>query len=57
MENLALVTFATRYGSTEETARAVAQTLRDHVLTVALRSIAEVESLERYCAVVLGAAL
>jgi menaquinone-dependent protoporphyrinogen oxidase len=57
MEDLVLVTFATRYGSTAETAQAVAQTLRDSGIAVELQHIGEVAALDRYCAVVLGAAL
>jgi menaquinone-dependent protoporphyrinogen oxidase len=57
MENLVLVTFATRYGSTAETAQAVAQTLRDRGILVVLQPVREVDSLDRYNAVVLGAAL
>ena len=57
MENLVLVTYATRSGSTAETAQAVAQTLRDRGILAALQPVREVDSLDRYSAVVLGAAL
>ena len=57
MDRLVLVTFATRYGSTAETAQAVARTQRDGGVAVDLLPIREVASLDRYCAVVLGAAL
>ena|SRR5258708_987796 len=57
MEHVVLVTFATRYGSTADTARAIAQTLRDRGLAVELQPIRSVASLEPYSAVVLGAAL
>jgi menaquinone-dependent protoporphyrinogen IX oxidase len=36
MDRMALVTFATRYGSTAETAQAVARTLRDRGVAVEL---------------------
>lgn len=52
-----LVTYATRYGSTQEVAEAVAATLREGGLEVDLRPMREVGSLEGYRAVVLGAAL
>ncbi len=57
MQFSVLVTYATRYGSTEETAQAVAQTLRDKGLGVEIQPVKSVTSLEGYCAVVLGAAL
>jgi len=57
MEHVVLVTFATRYGSTEETALAVAQSLRDKGLAVEVQLIRDVVSVDRFCAVVLGAAL
>jgi len=52
-----LVAFATRYGSTQEVAEAVAATLRERRLEVDLRPAREVRSLEGYSAVVLGTAL
>jgi menaquinone-dependent protoporphyrinogen oxidase len=57
VEHLVLVTYATKYGSTAETAKAVAETLRDCGLDVDLQPIRNVVSVEQYCAVVLGAAL
>ena len=57
MDRLVLVTFATRYGSTAETAQAVARTLPDGGVAVDLLPIREVASLDRYYAVVLGAPL
>ena len=57
MDRLVLVTYATRYGSTAETAQAIAQSLRDGGVAVELKPIAEVASLDAYDAVVLGAAL
>jgi menaquinone-dependent protoporphyrinogen oxidase len=52
-----LVTYATRYGSTQEVANAVAETLRDCGLAVDLQPMRAVRSLEGYSAVVLGAPL
>jgi menaquinone-dependent protoporphyrinogen oxidase len=52
-----LVTFATRYGSTQEVAEAVAATLRERGLAVDIQPMREVRSLEGYRAVVLGAPL
>lgn len=52
-----LVAYATRYGSTQEVAEAVAATLREHGLKVDLQPMREVRSLEGYRAVVLGAPL
>jgi menaquinone-dependent protoporphyrinogen oxidase len=52
-----LVTWATRYGSTEEVAHAIADDLLQQGLTVKAQPISEVSSLERYDAVVLGFAL
>ena len=57
METVVLVTYATRYGSTEETALVVADALRTSGLAVESQPIRCVHSLERYCAVVLGAPL
>jgi len=52
-----LVAYATKYGSTREVAVAIAQILREHDLEIAVRPARDVHSLERYSAVVLGAAL
>jgi len=52
-----LVAYATRYGSTQEVAEAVAATLRERRLEVDLRPAREVRSLESCGAVVLGTAL
>jgi menaquinone-dependent protoporphyrinogen IX oxidase len=52
-----LVTYATRYGSTQEVAEAVADTLRLHGLVVDVAHMTDVLSLEGYDAVVLGAAI
>jgi menaquinone-dependent protoporphyrinogen oxidase len=52
-----LVAYATRYGTTKEVAEAVAAALREEGLDVDVRPAREVDSLERYSAVVLGAPL
>ena len=50
-----LVTYATRYGSTQEVAEAVASTLRERGLEVDIQHMPKVRTLEGYDAVVLGA--
>ena len=57
MEPIVLVTYATRFGSTEGVAQAVAQTLRENRVAVELQPIRSVRSLEPYAAVVLGVPL
>jgi menaquinone-dependent protoporphyrinogen oxidase len=57
MESVVLVTYATRSGSTEEVAQAVAQTLRENSVPVDIQPVRSVRSLERYAAVVLGVPL
>jgi len=57
MEPIVLVTYATRSGSTEEVALAVAQTLRESGVAVETQPVRNVHSLEGYTAVVLGAPL
>ncbi|HET8851011.1 MAG TPA: flavodoxin domain-containing protein [Ktedonobacteraceae bacterium] len=57
MSALILVTYATRYGSTQEVAEAVAATLRECGLEVAIQPMRDVRTLEGYRAVVLGASL
>jgi len=57
MTTTTLVAYATKYGSTKEVAEAVAATLRKHGLEVEVRSAREVQALDDYSAVVLGAAL
>jgi len=57
MSATVLVTWATRYGSTEEVAHAIADDLLKQGLAVHAQPISEVTSLERYGAVVLGFAL
>lgn len=52
-----LVTYASRYGSTQEVAEAVAATLRVLGMEADCRPMREVRSLEEYSAVVLGTAL
>ncbi len=50
-----LVGYATRYGSTQDVAEAVAATLREHGLDVDLAPMSKVRTLAGYRAVVLGA--
>jgi menaquinone-dependent protoporphyrinogen oxidase len=57
MSDSILVTYATRYGSTQQVAKAIAATLRKRGLGVALQPAREVQSLDGYRAVVLGAPL
>lgn len=52
-----LVAYATRYGSTEEVAAAIAATLRERGLAVDLQPMHAVQTLAGYAAVVLGAPL
>jgi menaquinone-dependent protoporphyrinogen oxidase len=52
-----LVAYATRYGSTQEVAEAVAATLRERGLEVDIRPMRQVRILNQYGAVVLGAPL
>ena len=57
MENKVLVAYASKYGSTQEIADAVAATLRESELAVDLQLMREVRTLAGYSAVVLGAPL
>jgi menaquinone-dependent protoporphyrinogen oxidase len=57
MEARVLVAYATRYGSTQEVAEAVAATLRERGLAVDSGPMRAVRTLEGYRAVVLGAPL
>lgn len=58
MSGSVLVTWATRYGSTEEVAQAIAAVLSEEGIAVdARRPVREVETLDRVDAVVLGCAL
>ena len=52
-----LVSWATRYGSTEEVAHAIAFDLMEHHFSVNAQPMNDVKSLERYSAIVLGFAL
>ncbi|MDD3248495.1 MAG: flavodoxin domain-containing protein [Methanosarcina sp.] len=52
-----LVAYASKYGSTQEVAEAVAAVLRESGLVVDLEPMREVKTLEEYTAVVLGAPL
>jgi menaquinone-dependent protoporphyrinogen oxidase len=52
-----LVAYATRYGSTQEVAEAVAATLRERGLAVDIGLMREVRTLDQYRAIVLGAPL
>jgi menaquinone-dependent protoporphyrinogen oxidase len=52
-----LVTYATRYGSTQEVAEAIATTMRERGLAVDIRPLREVRTIEGYRAIVLGAPL
>lgn len=57
MSGKILVAYATRYGSTQEVAEAVAATLREHELEVNLLPMREVPTLSEYTKIVLGAPL
>jgi menaquinone-dependent protoporphyrinogen oxidase len=52
-----LLAYATRFGSTQEVAEAIAAVLREAGLNVDLQPMREVKSLDRYDAVVLGVAI
>lgn len=55
MSESILVAYATRYGSTQEIAEKVAATLREGGLAVDIQPMREVQTLDGYAAVVLGA--
>jgi menaquinone-dependent protoporphyrinogen oxidase len=57
MSALVLVGYATRYGSTQQVAEAIAATLRECGLAVDNQPMREVRTLKGYGAVVLGAPL
>ena len=57
MPTTVLVTWATRYGSTEEVAHAIADDLLKQKFAVTAQPMSQVGSLERYQAVVMGFAL
>lgn len=52
---MVLVTYASRYGSTQEVAEAIAASLRERGLELDIQPLQEVHALEGYGAVVLGA--
>lgn len=52
-----LVTYSTLYGSTREVAEAIASTLREQGVKVAVQPVRDVQSLADYRAVVMGAPL
>ncbi len=57
MPGSVLVAYATKYGSTQEVAEAVAATLRERGLEVDIQPMRKVRTLDGYSAVVLGAPL
>ena len=57
MSSSILVAYATKYGSTQEVAEAIAATLREGGLAVDLQLLRQVKTLEGYGAVVMGAPL
>jgi menaquinone-dependent protoporphyrinogen oxidase len=57
MSSSVLVGYATRYGSTQEVAEAIAEALRECGLPVDVQPVRDVRSLAGYSAVVLGAPL
>ncbi|PKO19080.1 MAG: hypothetical protein CVU39_00585 [Chloroflexi bacterium HGW-Chloroflexi-10] len=57
MENKILVTYASKYGATEEIARKIGIVLREAGLSVDVLPVKEADNLRGYAAVVLGSAL
>ncbi|MGB9928247.1 MAG: flavodoxin domain-containing protein [Methanosarcina sp.] len=57
MQTKVLVAYATRYGSTQEVAQAIADTLRECGLEVDLEPMRKIKTLEGYTGVVFGAPL
>lgn len=57
MPSTVLVAYATRYGSTQEIAEAVANALRENGLAVEIQPARDVRSLEGYSGIVLGSPL
>lgn len=55
MKTRVLVAYASKYGSTQEVAEAIANTLRENGLAVELEPMKKVKKLEDYGAIVLGA--
>ena len=54
MSKSILLAYATRYGSTKEVTETIEATLRENGLEVDLQPMRKVQTLEGYCAVVLG---
>ncbi|MBN1922902.1 MAG: flavodoxin domain-containing protein [Anaerolineae bacterium] len=57
MSETILIAYATRYGSTQEVAEQIAAVLRQNGLSVEVQAMRQVQSLENYRAVILGAPL
>ena len=57
MARSVLVAYASKYGSTQEVAEAIAETLREQDLSVEVRPAGEVKHLDGHDAVVLGGAI
>ena len=57
MSKSILLAYATRYGSTQEVAEAIAAELREAGLEIDIQAMQEVRTLDNYDAVVLGAAI
>ena len=57
MDSRVLVAFATRYGTTQEAAEVVAESIRQSGLDVEVKPLRDVKTLDGYRAVVIGAAL
>ena len=57
MQTKVLMGFATKYGSTQEVAEAIAATFHEKGLLVDLKQVRDVKTLDEYNAVVLGVPL
>lgn len=57
MQTRVLVAYASKYGSTQEVAEAIATALRENNLLVDLMPVRKIKTLEEYTAIVLGAPL
>lgn len=57
MNEKIILAYATRYGSTEQVARAITEALRETGLSVDMKPVRDVDTLDAYTAVVLGAPL